>query len=47
VGAGQDSTLAITLDWVGPTTGSGNLDATLGKVGKITINGTLPGTVLP
>lgn len=47
VGAGLDSTLAITLDWVGPTTGTGSLSATLGKVGKITINGTLPGTVIP
>lgn len=45
-GSGLDSTVALTLNWVGPTTGVGELHATMGKVGKITINGTLPGTVL-
>lgn len=45
-GSGQDSTVSLTLNWVGPTTGAGKIEAELGKVGKITINGTLPGTVL-
>ena len=46
VSAGTDDTKAVTLSWVGPTTGSGKLSVTLGKVGKVTINGTLPGTIL-
>ena len=28
------------------TTGSGRISVTLGKVGKVTLNGTLPGTLL-
>ncbi len=47
VGAGADSTVALNLAWVGPTTGSGNLEVQLGRVGKVTVNGTLPGTVMP
>lgn len=47
VSAGADDTKSITLAWVGPTTGSGKLNVTLGKVGKVTINGALPGTILP
>lgn len=47
VGAGVDSTVALSLSWVGPTTGVGSLDVQLGKVGKVTVNGTLPGTVFP
>ncbi len=46
VSAGTDDTKAVTLSWVGPTTGSGKISVTLGKVGKITLNGTLPGTLL-
>ena len=46
VSAGTDDTKAVVLGWVGPTTGSGKLSVTLGKVGKVTINGTLPGTIL-
>lgn len=46
VGAGVDSTVALNLSWVGPTTGVGQLEVELGKVGKVTVNGTLPGTVL-
>ncbi len=46
VGAGNDSTVAMTLNWVGPTTGTGHLSATIGKVGKVIVNGTLPGTVI-
>jgi hypothetical protein len=46
VSAGTDDTKAVTLAWVGPTTGSGKISVTLGKVGKVTLNGTLPGTLL-
>jgi hypothetical protein len=45
VGAGSDSTVALSLGWVGPTTGTGRLQVQLGKVGKVTVNGTLPGTM--
>jgi hypothetical protein len=44
-GAGVDSTIGITLGWVGPTTGTGNIEVTLGRVGTVTVNGTLPGTI--
>jgi hypothetical protein len=47
VAAGADETRTVTLDWVGPTTGSGNLTVTLGRVGKVLVNGTLPGAVIP
>lgn len=47
VGAGVDSTVALNLAWVGPTTGVGRLNVELGRVGKVTVNGTLPGTVFP
>ena len=47
VGAGSDATVAMTLGWVGPTTGTGHLSAVIGKVGKVTVNGTLPGTIIP
>jgi hypothetical protein len=45
--AGADDARSVTLNWVGPTTGTGKLTVTLGKVGKVTINGGLPGTVIP
>lgn len=45
--AGADDTRSVTLNWVGPTTGTGKLTVTVGKVGKVTINGGLPGTVIP
>lgn len=45
VGAGIDSTVALNLSWVGPTTGVGHISAQLGRVGKVTVNGTLPGTL--
>lgn len=45
VAAGADDTKSITLDWAGPTSGSGKLTVIIGKVGKVVINGTLPGTV--
>jgi hypothetical protein len=46
VSAGTDDAKSINLGWVGPTTGTGRLNVVIGKVGKITLNGTLPGTVL-
>jgi hypothetical protein len=46
VAAGVDDTKTVTLNWVGPTTGSGKLTVTIGKVGKVIVNGTVPGTVL-
>jgi hypothetical protein len=46
VTAGNDDTRAVTLNWVGPTTGTGKLTVTLGKVGKVIVNGSVPGTVL-
>jgi hypothetical protein len=46
VSAGADDTKSVTLAWVGPSTGSGRISVTLGKVGKVTLNGTLPGTLL-
>jgi hypothetical protein len=47
VGSGIDSTVSLNLSWVGPTTGVGSIEVDLGKVGKVTVNGTLPGTVFP
>jgi hypothetical protein len=44
--SGNDDTRAVTLDWVGPTTGTGKLTVTLGKVGKVIVNGTMPGSVI-
>jgi hypothetical protein len=46
VGAGNDDTQAVTLNWAGPTTGNGKLTVILGKVGKVIVNGGLSGTVL-
>ena len=43
---GVNDTLPLTLSWVGPTTGTGAITATIGKVGKIQIIGNLPGTNL-
>ena len=47
VTAGNDDTRNVSLGWVGPTTGTGKLTVTLGKVGKVIVNGALPGTVIP
>jgi hypothetical protein len=47
VTAGTDDTRTLNLNWVGPTTGTGKLTVTLGKVGKVIVNGALPGTVIP
>jgi photosystem II stability/assembly factor-like uncharacterized protein len=47
VEAGSDAIIPLTLQWTGPTTGVGSLSATIGKVGKVTVNGTVPGTVSP
>ncbi|MDQ3000951.1 MAG: hypothetical protein M3Y08_06785 [Fibrobacterota bacterium] len=46
VAAGNDETKAVTLNWVGPTTGTGKLTVVIGKVGKVIVNGTMPGAVL-
>ena len=46
VAAGNDDTRAVTLNWVGPTTGTGKLTVTLGKVGKVIVNGSVPGAVI-
>ena len=46
VAAGNDSTVPLTLNWVGPTTGTGSLSVTIGKVGKVTVNGGMSGTVI-
>ncbi len=45
-GAGVDLTVNLNLNWVGPTTGTGRINVQLGRVGKVLVNGTLPGTVL-
>jgi hypothetical protein len=45
VAAGIDATQSVTLGWVGPSTGTGRLTVVLGRVGKVIVNGTLPGTV--
>jgi len=45
--AGESPTIGLNLAWVGPTTGTGSITATLGRVGKVTINGYLPGTTMP
>jgi hypothetical protein len=47
VAAGLDATVPLILNWTGPTSGTGTINATLGRVGKVTINGTLPGTAAP
>src|SRR6185295_14140280 len=47
VATGVDNTTPLTLAWVGPTTGTGSLSAAIGKVGKVTVTGTLPGTIIP
>ena len=46
VSAGNDATEAVTLNWVGPTTGTGKLTVVIGKVGKIIVNGGVSGVVL-
>ncbi len=46
VASGVDNTQGITLNWSGPTTSDSYITVILGKVGKVTVNGTLPGTVL-
>jgi hypothetical protein len=46
VAAGIDDTKSVSLGWVGPTTGTGKLTVTLGRVGKVIVNGALPGTVI-
>ena len=43
---GIDNSGSITMNWVGPTTGTSNIQVVIGRVGKIITNGTLPGTIL-
>lgn len=43
----SDATEVITMNWVGPITGTGSLEVRIGKIGKITANVTLPGTIIP
>jgi photosystem II stability/assembly factor-like uncharacterized protein len=45
--AGANDTIPLVLQWVGPSTGTGSLSATLGMVGKVTLNGTVPTITLP
>jgi hypothetical protein len=46
VAAGNDDTRSLSLGWVGPTTGTGALTVTLGKVGTVVVNGVVSGDVL-
>jgi len=46
VGAGVDSTISMALVWQGPTMGTDSLRVTIGKVGTVTLNGTLPTNVV-
>jgi photosystem II stability/assembly factor-like uncharacterized protein len=47
VASGLDATVTMILRWRGPSTGVGVLNAEVGKVGKITVNGGLPDDVIP
>jgi hypothetical protein len=46
VAAGNDDTRSLSLGWVGPTTGTGALTVTLGKVGTVIVNGVVSGDIL-
>lgn len=46
-GASIDNIEIVTMSWVGPTTGTGSIEVRIGRVGKVTANGTLPGTIIP
>jgi len=43
VGAGADSATPFILYWVGPTSGTGSISVTIGKIGKVIVNTTIPG----
>jgi hypothetical protein len=43
----NDSTVTLTLNWVGPTTGGDTLAVTIGRMSTLTADGTLPGNVVP
>jgi hypothetical protein len=45
--ASVDNVETVTMSWVGPTTGTGSIEVRIGRVGKVTANGTLPGTIIP
>jgi photosystem II stability/assembly factor-like uncharacterized protein len=44
VATGADASVAMTLNWVGPKTGGGQITAVLSRVGRVNIIGKLPGT---
>ncbi len=46
VSAGQDEAKAVTLNWVGPTTGTGKLTVIVGKVGKVIVTGGISAAIL-
>jgi photosystem II stability/assembly factor-like uncharacterized protein len=45
--AGVDADVFMTLQWSGPTTGTGKLEAAIGRVGTVIVDGEVPGTVSP
>jgi photosystem II stability/assembly factor-like uncharacterized protein len=47
VSAGLDATVALVLRWAGPTTGTGRLNATVGKTGTVLVDGEFDDTVIP
>jgi photosystem II stability/assembly factor-like uncharacterized protein len=47
VASGLDATVTMVLRWRGPSTGTGVLNAEVGKVGKVTVNGSIPDGVIP
>ncbi len=46
VSGGNDSTVTFPLTWIGPITGVDSTSIIIGKVGKVTLNGTLPSNVI-
>lgn len=47
VTSGLDATVALVLRWTGPSTGTGKLDAAIGKTGKVFVDGGVPDAVIP
>jgi photosystem II stability/assembly factor-like uncharacterized protein len=47
VSAGLDATVALVLRWAGPTTGTGRLNATVGKTGTVLVDGEFDDSVIP
>ncbi len=46
VASGVDENKAVTLNWVGPGTGTGKLTVNVGKVGKVIVSGGITGAIL-